>query len=720
MTEEERRREFEEFEAMRAKELEATVGRDRRNSAISGVTEGVVGSTIGLPGDVNQILENVPGYKQLPWILKGPGALLPTTRDMTKFAQDKTGIPFAHEPETKSGKYTKAITGGVSGNLLPTGKIPWLLRGVAGAAAGAGGEATQQATGDGWAGAGVNMLINTLLQSIAARKPQAVKALQDDLKSLGASDAEVAERLKAGSNKADDIEAQTGARPTLSQALPEKTSLSAVTSEVQASPSGKKIDQAMEKQLAAGQRIVGEQLDRTSQLPIDKSTENKILRAGDKTLKRPQEVARSAADRHYRAGKQDKMPVKDREAFKRHGEKESVKDIYNQEGEWVDFETQTAMAGKEKVGNIYDAVPNEGNVKEWKVQPITIKELVKQIYTKAEELDMDGAKGGKPFRDYAQRILDLGEKYPDGVPVGKLDVIQREVREAAIAAAKPGASDKLVRQRLAHEGLAGVINDAVKATSPAMARGKEVYSTMAQGYLNRVNESPLPEMFTDTARKSGRGDYSVMGQIISDNTRYGPKDIEFVAHNLRRADPEAFPALVKQVWNEKWVDATKNIEGRTPQLALEGWTNNVTGPSGSAMRKNYIETVKQVHLSRGATPEAAEAAARGADAVADALETFSRDRAGVGKIDTSELKRAAGANVLSAGAQSFSTAPTWSAGKAFSRALWKKTYEDIADALTSPDGAQKLIEISQFSSPRMAAEAFLRSLVQAENQGTNF
>lgn len=718
MTEEEKLREFEEFEELRRERLGGGVGADRGKSLLSGATEGVVGMTLGLPGDVNSILENVPGYKELPWLLKGPGALMPTTKDITRAAGDITGLPFDYDPTTPSGKYTKAISSGVAGGLLPIGRIPWLLRGVAGAAGGAGGEAVSHYTGSGAAGAGTNMLLSSLIQSLGVRKPQIVKTLQKDLGSLGADKKEVESALKAASDKAADIEAQTGVRPVLSQTIPEKSTLSGIAEEVQRSPEGQGISRTLAEELLRGRELVGGQLDQLSKLPISQGTANQILRAGDKALKRPQEVARAAADRSYRAGKRDKMPTQDRGVFENR-KTEKIRDIYDQEGNWKDFETQTGK-GRVRTGTEYDATPNEGNRTDYRVHPNTVASLIERLQKRADDLSLTDTRSGKPFERAASDLRKLARRNPDGVPYGQIDVIQREAATLAEQADTVGASGKSVFKKLANQSVSGIINDVLKEGSPALARGKDIYSTMAKGYLDQVNKSALPDMFTVGARQSGRGDYSVMGQIISDSARYSPGDIRFVATNLRKADSQAFPALVKQVWSEKWEAAMKNSEGRAPQQALNDWTNSVTGVSGSSLRKNYLETIRQVHIAQGSSPAAADAAARGADAVASALETFSRDRGAVGQVNVQEMQRAAGGNLASSAAKSASTLLTWPAAKAFERVLWKRTYAKIADALTSPEGAQKLVEISQFSQPERAAEAFIRSLVQAENQAMNF
>ena len=661
---------------------------DVDKSFVSGVMKGVVSGTIGLPGDLREAIASTGAYDRVPFILRPPQ--FPSTADITRAAQDATGLPLAHEPQSNEAKFVHAGMAG-AGSMLLGGKISAPLRFGAGFFGGLAGQAAENATQSNAAGAGAQTLATLLPLMFAARKPQVVKALQKDLEGMGAleqrqaaesgthfgrpTDRElVPEALKRAQERASHVEGVTGQRPALPQTTDQPTALSGVMEEVSKSPAGRILDKTLLGEQLTGEQMIRDTIQNASSLETGQSAANRILRAGQKAVERPGKVASASASRDYKTAKRDVLPVG-----------------------WEDEGT-------------YQATRKSGSVDEYFIPPKTAEDLVKELRGRVKSMDLDETASGKEMRRVANKVINLALRYPEGIPVGKLDALGQEARliVSAMESGKAQLAGADIKRLEGHKAVAAIINDAIKPASEALTSGKNKFSRWANSYGAKVQDSGMPDMFPKGQRV---GDYQSMGQVLRDYERYSPEDIAFVAKNLRRADPEAFPGLFKQRMEEAWANASKPAEGRTPQQAMNNFVKEVAGTSGSKVRLNYLETVRQAQLAHGATPEAADAAARGAAEVMDALLIFSRDRGGLSAVHGGDFARQAGANWGSNMLRSVGPMPFFALGRTFERHLQQKVYEQIAHAMTSPEGAQELIRISQFSAPQRAAEALVRSMV---------
>lgn len=697
MTPEQELAELEELERLE-QEKQATARKGADKAIISGAVQGAIGGTIGTPGDITEMLRSTGMYDKAPFILRPPQ--FPTTQDFSRLLQDATGAPTAYEPQTNDEKTLHSTTAGATSMVAPGGKIKKGLQVAAGAFGGFTGDMVRKATESTGAGAVAQFLATVLPLAVGAKKPQVVKTLQKDLEGLGAleqaktaqanlpkwarpTDRElVPEALRRAEERASSIEMQTGQRPTLAQTTDRPTALSGVTEEVARSSAGRKLDKILIGESEVGEKLIREAIEKISDLPQGQDTANRILRAGVSAQERPGKVASASAARDYKSAKRDVLPT-----------------------------------GFEAEGT-YQATRRSGTVDDYFVPPTTASDLVRGLRERVKTMDLDVTRSGKEMRRVSDQVLALAARYPDGIPIGKLDALGKEARAivSAMESGKAQLSGKDVARLEGHKAVAAMINDAIKPASEALTSGKGKFSRWANTYGEKVQKSPLPDLFPASA---ARGEYSSMARIITD-PRYGKEDITFVAHNLRRADPQAFPALVKQSWDDAWQRAISPKEGRTPQQAMNAWVAEVGGASTTRKRENYLETIRQIQLAHGRSPQEAEAVVAGANAVMDTLLVFSRDRGGLSQVSGGELARTAGTNVTSNMARSVNPImPFFALARMNERRVQLKVYEEIADALTSPDGAQKLIHISQFSQPQLAAEAFLRSLVSASAGAEN-
>lgn len=680
-------RKLKRLEELEAAERAADPGPGRRKAAVSGAATGLVGGTAGMVGDVADLRTMAMDKMGVPKFLQmSPINLFPSTERILSTADQVLGTELDYEPKTTEEKFAKSVSSGVTGAALPGGKLKMLTRAIMGGLAGGAGEAVEQASGSKVAGVLTNVAAMLGLGAAGSRKPQAVKAAQKDLENIDQ------DKLIAGDAKATQIEKETGVRPVLAQTLDDPTALSGITDQVSRSQHGQKIQARLSEEAAAGRKLVKDTIEGVSDRQLGQRDANEVLTAGGKAIDRPKAVAKSAAERDYRRGKRDVLPNGGDRA----------------QADFVATTPEGVKAGP--AGRVFDASPVEGDRTNWKVHRTTSDDLIKRLYAESERLDMDTPKGGKPFTDAAEEIAALQRKYKDGIPLGKIDVIERRVRDLSLAADKPGASDKLVRQKLAHDGVAGVLNAVIKETSEGMTKGKQTYSTMARGYGKAVNESPLPTMFTEEARKSGIGNFDQMSKVLTNSSAYKPEDIAFVAKNLQRADPEAFPMLVKHSWSTALDNASKTVEGRTPRQSLDRWVNEVAGAPGSKARENATEAYAWVARSRGDDPNLAKAAI---NKVFDTIHTFARDNASLGRIDTGEFANAAGRSVGSSVMRSIGLVPQFAMARALETVQRKQVYEQLADALLSPGGYKKLLEIAQFDPTLVKLEEYTRSLLQS-------
>lgn len=660
-------------------------------ATLSGAAEGVVGATLGLPGDVRGLFERMGAYKGLPAILTPPKT--PSTEEILQAAQGATGVPVAHQPQGPAERYLKSMSSGVSSFLTPpAGQLRAATRIIAGLLSGATGEAAATATQDLAGARPAGQVAGGILPLIlGAKKSQLAQAAHEGLKGLGEPmdklrqmrgqrrGPTVEEALARAAARAAEVEGQTGARPTLAQAGDDPSFLSGLSRELAMSPAGQILDRALNKQTAVGHNLIDEAIQRVSSRQASQSEANKILAAGEKAIERPGRVANAVSQRDYRQAKDERLP-----------------------------------GGYEEPGT-YQAVP-DGRTGQYFVPGATGRDLANSIQKRVDELNLGMTDSGKAMHEAARKIRTLSQS-AEGIPVKDLDAYRRQLQDTITRIEKGTAVETGEVLRLqGYKAITGLINDALKNAGPALAQGKGKFALVARTAGKQMEQSPMPDLFSPGARETSRGSYEEMTQIFARPDKYGPDDIRFVAEKLRRADPEAFPSLVRQFWEKKIDDARSPVSGRTSEQAMNDWASQVIGAKPSRLRENFLETVRQIHTSAGRSPQEVEAIVRGADAMGDALLMFSRDRGGVGQLHGSEFRRAAGANMPSAMGRSMSAVPAWSAATWLERNFARRAYREAARALTEPGGAQVLIDIANHSTPLRAAEGALRMMVSASAQ----
>lgn len=621
-------------------------GAGRRKAAVSGAVQGVVGGSVGAPGDVARLGGMAMEKLGLPkWLSLNPMQLAPSSEDIVGGMDKLFGTEFGYQPQNAEERTTQSVAAGAAGAVLPMGQmsvVPRMLLGAGGAAVG---DAAGKLTGGNpWVEALSNFLTQALGGHIAAKKPQIVKTLQNELGELGE------QGLRDAGKRAADVERTTGVRPVLSQATERPTALSGVSEEIGRSPQGERVRRVLAREDEVGNAKIDELLSGITPDLLGQDAANRVLGAGDKAIKRPEQVRTFASGKHYRNAKGDAIP-----------------------------EPQAS-------------------------------DLAADLRASAEELGGESTAAGKAMLKRAKdldRLID--EHLPGTIPATTLDQIQREARAASVAATKPSASSKDILRKVPNDRVGGMTNDVVKASSPELAAGKDIHSRFTRAFVDPMQQSPMTEMFTEGARATGKGNFDEMGVVLRDSERFSPSDIRFVGENLRRADPEAFPMLVKQQWESALKDARDAKSGRTPQQAMNDWANSVAGPKGSKTRANFTETIRQVAISRGQDPVAA---AKGAEDLIDALHTFSADRGAVGTVNAGEMRRASGQNLASTAGRTVNVLrPLWPGATALENVLHQRTYTKIAEALTSPEGVEKLIEIAKYSHRDARLEEYLRALI---------
>ena len=300
-------------------------------------------------------------------------------------------------------------------------------------------------------------------------------------------------------------------------------------------------------------------------------------------------------------------------------------------------------------------------------------------------------------------ITDELKRTPMGTNIRRVLDVQPKVGQQKIDDLVAALSKKPVGQKTANE-----ILDAGKVATrdPDPVDQLEALFTKKQSDFNLAPErGPLRASFPEDMVKSGVGDYSTMGKVLSDPSKYGPADIAEVASGLNKVDPTAFPSLVKQKFAKANEAARAPVAGRASVTAPGDFATDIAGGVGSDTRKNFKETMRQVANSHGLDPEAA---ASGAERFVDALQTISRDQGGAG---LSGMPKQASVNLPSKALRVFGFMPMQSAASSIEQAVYRNTYRKLAEAMTSEDGVKKLIAIAKWSHPEQAALTAARGII---------
>lgn len=621
---------------------------DAAKGAGSGLVEGLIGGTVGLPGD----LSNLAG--------KGIDSALrffsPDTADaFQKFgansgisnALDKTTTPALvkdlgadYQPGTELGKFIKAGVGGAAS--MASGGVEGLPARLAGGAAIGG--ASQQADrfGGPVAGAGVDAATMALMTAIRGHTPRNVRTAQDLINDVPAGGLDIARQ------KADVAAATLGTPTLLTQGMGNQGGMSALTQEIMKDPSaGAVLRRVLERQAPVGQDKINDLIDSLSKRPNDQSTANSVLDAGAAAVKEPELARTAAVAPDYAAAKSDMLPAND--VLKLSSDIRQINDTHN----------------------------------------------------------LRGSPAGDAVDKYAKRVDKLSADGTNPVPVLTLDNLAKAAQKSASPGEMATGAEKA--RAIGHAKVAEVITNATTGQSSNLAAAKAKYAADSVANVDPMQQSSMTSMFPVADRVSGKGNFDNMTSIFDAKGSDRSKDIEFVAQNLLQHDPEAFPSIAKKWMEGAQGKANQLVEGRPNPDAMNSFVTQIAGEQGSNQRENFRATMRGVAQSQGANPQTVQ---QGAENLMDALEVASRERQGLGKIDTGEVSREAGANLASTIMKSSFFQPARQPGYAIERVLQRKTYAAIADALTSPDGVAKLQEIAAFKPGDTRTKAIVQGLMQ--------
>jgi hypothetical protein len=489
---------------------------------------------------------------------------------------------------------------------------------------------------------------------LQARTPRDAKALQAALKELGPD--ELA-KMKAFSEAATR-RLDTHISPLT--AVPANTELATVFENLAKSPQGAQMRQQLGREQAAGGARVQDLVGQLTGAATDQGGANQVAAALLKAEKEPYGIMQEVAGPLFERGGQVVMP----------------------------------QGG---TGYIAEAIRRAATARN------------------AGPTSKAGKAAEKSARAVEDTVTELPILKPDGTPftreprAGELDTLKKEASDAAAAGALPMAPPGLKSKRAVNLSTEGILREETSRASPALELGRELYKIGHDTLVRPMRQSPLEGLISQESRVSGRGDWANFGKLF-DSTKMGPKDIQDIASRVARQDPEAFPLMVKQ-----------NLEAKLASSTTGNFAESVLGKAGEYAGKreeNFRESIRQVQLARGASPQAAAEAADGAVK----LLTVVRDlEAGKLRLDgkaLSEMDRVAGGNKISdllRVINPFSgTVRTWAEAGPLEKRLIRKVYAKLAKTLSEPGGMDRLIEMSKYSPTAEATKIVGRLMVGEE------
>ena len=639
----------------------------------SGLAEGAIAGTVGVPGDLQDIGRTVEkGLPTVSSLVKAavppsPSSLLehvipqfdlPGTQtiskalgtDYTPQTVDENGQPSSTERLIKS-------TAAGTASMLPGAKATMGLRAGAGAILGASGEVGSLVGGgikeDSLLGRLVGQGVPlSLFAWMAMRKPQLIKVLQDDVKEIGEAG------LRKAQAVADFVERYTGVRPVLSQALEGKTSMTGTMGQVSQTPMGLPIRQALDAQPPVAEGMTRDMTEAMHPGVLDQSKANAVAAAVEKAQQRPKDVRGVITKPYYDAAKHEVIPA-------------------------TDLPPIAAAVRNVAERNQFPAVSESGKAVE------SAARNVEGLATNSPILNASG----KPF--------------VNPIPSANLQILKREEQTQADRAANVGNS-KAQAAAIARGGSAAAMRD---AEGPLAAAADAMHARATGAIVEPSERSALAQIKDTSFAQGGPAQWNTFTAVIKD-PNFGAKDIEYVGQKLKLADPTAFPAIARKGIEERLNTAFNTQEGRVPENAI-GQVARFMGREGSHERDKYLETVKQVALSQGKDPVAAQA---GADALAEAMNVMARDRMFAGRTSSADTVHQAGATAVASGVQIFGFNPYGQAASMVRRVTQGHTYSKVAEALTTPGGVDTLIKIAQWDRPVEAAAAIARGLIETNAQ----
>lgn len=347
----------------------------------------------------------------------------------------------------------------------------------------------------------------------------------------------------------------------------------------------------------------------------------------------------------------------------------------------------------------------------------TADELAAALRQLRTDMSVQGTSGGTKLATTAAKLEKIiKERGESGVSAMTLDNMARELdglAEATRNAANPASSKK--SSMAVYSAAATKLREAAMESSENLSRGKARYEALTESMVKPVKDSALTDMF----RKGHEtGDWSEFKRVLDPKTR-GPADIEAAATYLRQHDPQAWPIVVKQ-WLEEALQKTKQIKGGwTSPDVLNDFPATVAGQAGSKQRVMFETALEHAYLSQWMSPGDAARAAESASKLMDSLLVSARSRQGLGQIDTGQFAQAAGENIVSAAGKTANViTPFWKMSNALEQAVQARTYKRLADAMLSPEGAEILKGVANWSRPKESARYLMQTLLGLNAQET--
>lgn len=217
-------------------------------------------------------------------------------------------------------------------------------------------------------------------------------------------------------------------------------------------------------------------------------------------------------------------------------------------------------------------------------------------------------------------------------------------------------------------------------------------------------------VFPESAMKAGTVDWSQLRKGLG---KLQPDAVADVGKKLTAVDPQAFPMLVKNSV-EAAMDSTlrKTAQGRLDSSSLAKFASTLAGDKGTTKRAAFQEQMRQVAIANGKDPDAVVAAT---DKFLDALQVAGREQFSPETAD--RLFETAGATIVNSTLRAFGLiAPLRGWGGRMFRKTASKTFTEIADILTTPEGLTELLKIERYSSKAEKAKKISKAIVSVQAQ----
>lgn len=555
-----------------------------------------------------------------------------------KLVHQVAPLPTGEEPAWR--RYVRAGLEGV-GNMIapaPGSAATSLLRKFAiGVGGGVGGQAGADASDNNpWArilGSFAGGTAAGLPGSGAVKTPSVVKATQEAVASV------TPEELAAAAAKSQAAAATLGTDVMLPQGLENPTGFQGLIAELSQHPNtGPQTHRILNQQPQAAESAIQRFINGVSSKVPGQAEANQVQAAAlREAVDRPAAVRQAAADRSYRAGQREAIPMSVR--FSTPGDIEAI---------------QSTLRVLEK------------------------SDAGKGFSQRASKLLRDSSiinpKTGKPFSMLAGDATEL-------------ENFRKELSTLTQAAAKDSADGAAITKSRGYRALMGALDKVLAQNAPETTKGRQI---SARGFKveEQIRQGPVGQMVPkgkDQAKLPGNWDE--LNEVLNNPAKYSPADVRKLAAQLHRSDPQAFPLLVRQRFDQKLNEARQMSGGRSPVELGPKLAEAVFGNAVSRERENILTAVEEVAKRQGVNPKAAR---QGAFNLISALEVAGRDKQGLGKI--TGIEKAAESIV-----SKVLKGPFYKAGQMLSDAQEAKLYQAAFDALTSKDGMAKLQYVAQYS-----------------------